>query len=111
MAKQDIKKRITLDLAEEMLSAVDETASLVRESRNQFIVDSVRERIRALRRKAVDDAFAAMAEDRDHQAELMLIEREMSGASDAAWRRSEAAATQGAKRRGKRPQGRNVAAR
>lgn len=80
-----MKKRITIDLPEGVLSAVDDGAALVRESRNRFIVAAVEERLRTLERSRVDEAFAAIADDPDYRKEQARIEKEMSRAADAAW--------------------------
>jgi metal-responsive CopG/Arc/MetJ family transcriptional regulator len=80
------KRRITMDLDERLLTAVDTAAAQRRKSRNQLITDAVERMVREIERERVDAAFARMAEDAAYQAELQQIDQEMSPASDAAWR-------------------------
>src|SRR5439155_1049587 len=80
------KRRITLDLEEEMLRAMDRGAADRRQSRSQFIAESLRRALREIERERVDAAFERMAEDAAYQSELLNIERELSPGSDAAWR-------------------------
>ena len=87
MAYSDGKKRrITLDLDEELLSGVDDLAGLVSESRNAFITSAIASRLRVERRARTDAEFAAMNSDEDHQQMLAEEERRWAPASDDAWR-------------------------
>src|SRR5207245_257740 len=85
------KRRITLDLDEEMLRAMDHGAADRRQSRSQFIAASLRRTLREIERERVDAAFERMSEDAAYQAEVLQIERELSPSSDAAWRLIDAA--------------------
>jgi metal-responsive CopG/Arc/MetJ family transcriptional regulator len=81
------RRRITMDLDEQLLTAVDAAAAESKRSRNQFLMDAVERLLRETERGRIDAAFARMAEDAEYQAELQQIERELSPSSDAAWRR------------------------
>lgn len=80
------KRRITMDLDENLLTTVDTRAAERKKSRNQFIIESVERMLRELERERIDAAFARIADDAEYQAELLRVEQEMSPASDAAWR-------------------------
>lgn len=80
------RRRITVDLDERLLTALDAAAAEGNRSRNQFLADAVEHALRDAERRRIDAAFARMAEDPEYQAELLLIEQELSPASDAAWR-------------------------
>jgi metal-responsive CopG/Arc/MetJ family transcriptional regulator len=86
MVRSHIRRRITVDLDDTLLSAVDARAGLVRESRNQFVVAALADRLRTLERLAVDEAFATMADDPAYRAEAAAVDAQMRAASDAAWR-------------------------
>src|SRR5688572_15112872 len=88
--KASSRHRITLDLADGLLSALDATASAVKESRSGFILAAIEVRLRSVKRAQVDAAFEEMGADSAYQAELHEVEKEMSPASDAAWRRIDA---------------------
>jgi metal-responsive CopG/Arc/MetJ family transcriptional regulator len=85
------KKRITLDLDESLLNAIDGKAVELQKSRSQFLTDSVQKMLKGLDRERIDAAFALMAEDPQYQDELAAIEQEMAPASNAAWRLLDAA--------------------
>lgn len=85
------RARITLDLDDRLLGAVDSEAASLGESRNRFIVSALERTLREIERRRVDAEFAAMADDPDYQAELLRVDREWSPASDAAWRMLDAA--------------------
>ncbi len=80
------RRRITVDLDEQLLTAVDAAAAEGSKSRNQFLTEAVERRLRDVERERIDAAFSRMAEDAAYQAELLQIEQELSPASDAAWR-------------------------
>jgi metal-responsive CopG/Arc/MetJ family transcriptional regulator len=80
------RRRITVDLDEQLLTALDAAAAEGNRSRNQFLIDAVERVLRETERRRIDAAFARMAEDAGYQAELRQIEQELSPASDAAWR-------------------------
>jgi metal-responsive CopG/Arc/MetJ family transcriptional regulator len=80
------RRRITVDLDEQLLTALDAAAAEGNRSRNQFLIDSVERVLREIERQRVDAAFARMAQDPEYQAELLQIEQELSSASDAVWR-------------------------
>lgn len=88
---REMKKRITIDLDQALLTAVDATAGLVLESRSQFIVKAVEARVDRVDRERVDAEFASMADDPQYCSEMLAIDREFSAASDAAWSRIDAA--------------------
>jgi hypothetical protein len=80
------KRRITVDLDEQLLQHLDAAAAEASRSRNQFLTDAVERVRREIERQHIDAAFARMAEDMEYQAELLPIEQELSPASDATWR-------------------------
>ncbi len=80
------KRRVTIDLDEHLLTAVDTMAAQQKQSRSKFIADVVERVLRDKERARIDAAFAQIADDEEYQAELRQIEQEMSPASDAAWR-------------------------
>ena len=84
--KQPPRRRITLDVADGLLSTLDATASAVRESRSGFILTAIETRVRSLKRAQIDAAFEEMANDPAYQAALRDAERAMGPASDASWR-------------------------
>lgn len=43
---------------------------------NEFVVDSLRQRLRSLRKKSVDEAFKGMATDKKYQSEMEKISAE-----------------------------------
>ncbi len=79
------KKRITIDMEEELLASLDASCVELKTSRNQLIVDSVQRRLKDIERERVDAAFEKMAKDKVYLAELQHIERDMTSASDASW--------------------------
>jgi metal-responsive CopG/Arc/MetJ family transcriptional regulator len=80
------RRRITVDLDEQLLTALDAAAAEGNRSRNQFLIDAVERVLREIERRRIDAAFARLAEDPEYQAELLQIEQELSSPSDAAWR-------------------------
>ena len=80
------KRRITVDLDERLLTALDAAAAEGNRSRNQFLTDAVERVLRETERRRIDAAFARMGEDPAYHAELLQIEQELSSASDATWR-------------------------
>lgn len=80
-----VRRRITLDIEEELLHTLDELASRSGVSRNQCIVQSVEKFLRDMKRRLVDRAFLEMAEDPACQAEMARMEAEMAPLSDEAW--------------------------
>lgn len=70
---------------EDLLERLDGVAEMVGLSRNQCIVDSVECHLRALKRRLVDQAFLAMADDPEYLAEMAAMEAEMAHLSDEAW--------------------------
>ena len=85
------KRRITVDLDEQLLTALDAAAAEGNRSRNQLLTDAVERVLRDINRCRIDAAFARMAEDAVYQTELLQIEQEISPASDAAWRQVDVA--------------------
>ena len=81
-----VKRRITLDLDESLLGALDGMADRVGESRAGYIVESIRKRLAAADRERIDAAFAGMAHDAEGLAAMARIGREFDSASDAAWK-------------------------
>jgi metal-responsive CopG/Arc/MetJ family transcriptional regulator len=79
------KRRITVDLDERLLTAVDEAAAECNRSRNQFLTEAVERTLKEIERERIDAAFMQMANDSEYQLELLRIEQEMSPASDEAW--------------------------
>ncbi len=80
------RRRITVDLDEQLLTALDAAAAVEKRSRNQFLISAVERVLRETERRRVDAAFARMAEDPEYQAELLQVEQELASPSDAAWR-------------------------
>lgn len=80
-----MRRRITVDLEEELLERLDQAAERVGLSRNQCIVDSLEQHLRVMKRTLVDQAFLAMADDPDYQTEMAAMEAEMAHLSDEAW--------------------------
>lgn len=85
------KKRITVDLDEDMLTALDSAASYESASRNGFVADAIRRAIVDVEERRIDEAFDRMGQDSDYQAILARTGREWDGASDAAWKQLDAA--------------------
>jgi len=79
------RRRITLDLDEDILNAADRAAAERRQSRSQYIIESLQRALRQMERERIDVAFERMADDADYQSEMVLVEGEMSSASAAAW--------------------------
>jgi metal-responsive CopG/Arc/MetJ family transcriptional regulator len=84
-------RRITIDLDEKLLTAVDAVAAERKKSRNQFIADAIRRTLKEIERERIDAAFARMADDAEYQALLLEMEREWAPLSDEAWRHIEEA--------------------
>ena len=84
-----MRRRITVDLDDDLLRRVDESAALEGMSRNQCIVESLVARVQEIRRKSVDTAFEAMAGDPEYTAQMQALEAEMAHLSDEAWRVAE----------------------
>lgn len=84
------KVRTTVALPGDLLEAVD---AAVREggatSRNEFLAMAARDRLRALRREAIDEAFAAMAKDPVYRQEALEIAEEFGPADWEAFRIAE----------------------
>jgi hypothetical protein len=102
-----MRNRISVDLETRLLAAVDRAAASLNESRNAFIVRSLKAQIRTIERARVDADFGAMADDPAYQQSLRALEVEMAPASDAAWRVAESVAAYGSepsrpRRKGKR---------
>jgi metal-responsive CopG/Arc/MetJ family transcriptional regulator len=76
------RTRTTVAIAPALLDAVDRA---VREglaaSRNDFLAAALRRELARCNRQAIDDAFAAMADDPDYQQEAMDIEQSFAVAS------------------------------
>lgn len=79
------RKRLTVDLDDHLLRAVDELATATGCSRNQVIAEALQERVARHAREEVDSRFEAMSNDVDYIAELRRIEQEAASATDAAW--------------------------
>lgn len=79
------RKRITLDIDEGLLAHLDRSAEEKRLSRNQLIIDSIESTLDGLRRREIDDAFAAMEDDPGYCEELLRVELELAPESDIAW--------------------------
>jgi metal-responsive CopG/Arc/MetJ family transcriptional regulator len=80
------RRRITVDLDEQLLTALDAAAAAGNRSWNQCLTDAVERVLRETERRQIDAAFARMGEDPEYHAELLQIERDLSPASDAMWR-------------------------
>jgi hypothetical protein len=65
--------RLPKRVYEQARAAVKE--SKVASSINDFLVEAVEERLRQLREKEIDDAFAAMAQDPDYQRDAVAMAR------------------------------------
>jgi hypothetical protein len=85
------KKRITIDVEEELLSSLDASCAELKTSRNQLIVDSVQRRLRDIEHERVDAAFEKMGKDTAYQAELLQMETDMAATSDTTWKWLDAA--------------------
>ena len=73
--------RTTLSLPSDLLAAADQ---LVREgkarNRNELVAAALRTEVRQRQREAVDDEFAAMADDQDYLAEIRQLAGEFAQA-------------------------------
>jgi hypothetical protein len=65
--------RLPKRIYEQARAAVKE--SKVASSINDFLVEAVEERLRQLREKEIDDAFAGMAQDPDYQRDAVALAR------------------------------------
>ena len=79
------RKRITLDVPEELLAQIDAVATTQASTRNQVANAALRDYVRACERRLVDEAFLKMAGDKDFLKEQLEVERQWSPASDEAW--------------------------
>src|SRR5438874_6132148 len=79
------KRRITIALDEELLTAMDAVAAERNKSRNQFMADVIRQSLREIERERIDAAFTRMADDADYQALLLEMELELAPLSEDAW--------------------------
>jgi Arc/MetJ-type ribon-helix-helix transcriptional regulator len=81
--KSDHNLQTTLRLPKQLYERIkshvqrDQTVSV-----NEFIVNALAAYVRALERKAIDDAFLGMADDKQYQREALAI-AEQFAASDA----------------------------
>lgn len=80
-----MRRRITLDIDEDLLQALDSSAGRSGLSRNQWILESVGKHLKELKRRETDEAFLQMAHDPEYQSEMTRLEAEMAHASDEAW--------------------------
>src|SRR4051794_8458327 len=55
----------------------------------ELVTESLREKLHALRRQRIDDAFAGMATDEKYQKETMKVAREFEASDWHAFRQSE----------------------
>ncbi len=73
------KVRTTISLPEELLDSADRA---VREgatrSRNELLASALRRELGVLERRRIDEAFASMAEDADHQQETEKMAEEFA---------------------------------
>jgi hypothetical protein len=65
--------RLPKKVYEQARAAVKESKAA--SSINDFLVEAVEERLRQLREKEIDDAFAAMAQDPDYQRDAVELAR------------------------------------
>jgi metal-responsive CopG/Arc/MetJ family transcriptional regulator len=73
----------TLTLPSELLAEADRLVEAGKaESRNEIVADALRAELAARRRGEIDEDFAAMAHDREHQAEAERVMKEF-GSSDS----------------------------
>lgn len=86
------KVRTTMAISADLLEAID---AVVREgkvdNRNEFLETALRNELSALRRAAIDTAFAQMANDRAYQREAACIAEELESAGWEALRLAERA--------------------
>ncbi len=72
----------TFSVPTDLLEATDR---VVREgkagSRDQLVAAALRHELEAIQRTEIDAAFAALADDPDHQAETRMLDAEFAGAS------------------------------
>lgn len=80
-----MNKRISLDIDERLLCALDRLAAREQQSRNQMLNTVIRRALRELERERVSREFEAMAQDTRYCEEMLSIDRGFSSASDAAW--------------------------
>jgi len=74
--------RITLALPTDLLEATDEVVRTGRaRSRSELVATALRHELQALERAAIDAAFAPLAGDPDHRAEMTTLEAELAMAS------------------------------
>ena len=77
----------TLKLPSELLAEADQLVEAGKAaSRNELVTEALRAELAARRRAAIDEDFAAMAEDRQHQAEAERMMREFSSLDDQTFR-------------------------
>jgi metal-responsive CopG/Arc/MetJ family transcriptional regulator len=82
--------RTTVALPADLLEAVDQAVGAGKaRSRNELIAIALRHELAAQERAAIDDAFAAMAQDPAYQAEAKNIATELSPADWEAWQLGE----------------------
>lgn len=79
------RRRITMDLDQKLLTAVDAVAAEHKKSRNQFIAEAIRQALKEIEHQRIDAAFARMADDAEYQALLLEMERELAPLSEEAW--------------------------
>jgi len=84
------RRRITLDLDEAVLAAVDGAAGRRGESRNRLITDAIERTLKEIERERVDAEFEHMAGDPEYLALLRRMEAESRPATDEIWRRLDA---------------------
>lgn len=80
------RRRITLDVDEDLLGETDAQASALGCSRNQLITEALSRAILELKRERIDRAFLEMANDPEYLSTLQGIEAEMTSSSDAGWK-------------------------
>ncbi len=85
------KRRITLDIEERVLAAVDEAAGGRGDSRNRLITDAIEKMLKEMERRRIDAEFEQMGEDREYLDLLRRMESESRRPTDALWQRLEPA--------------------
>ena len=88
------RRRITLDVDEEVLEAIDRAADARGESRNRLITTAIERVLEEIERRRIDAEFEQMADDPEYLGLLRQMEAEARPATDRIWQGIEPAETQ-----------------
>jgi len=88
------RRRITLDVDEDVLAAMDRAAGDRGESRNRLITTAIERVLKEIERRRIDAEFEQMADDPEYLGLLRRMEAESRPATDRIWQGIEPAETQ-----------------